>query len=156
MEQTMLRPTPCLCALAFLAFGAPVLAAPDALEAELVKLETGSWVAWKAHDGAYFRRFLSADHVEVQPNGPTAGADAIAGFVGSGACTVASYRIGDFKLTRFGEDTALLTYRADQDTICGTTKVPSPVWATSLFVRRRGRWSNALYVHTPAARPPAG
>lgn len=151
----MLRSLPCLCALALSAAAAPALAAPDSLEAELIKLETDSWVAWKAHDGAYFRRFLSADHVEVQPGGPTAGAEPIAGFVGSGACTVASYRIGEFKLTRFSADTALLTYRAEQDTTCGTAKVPSPVWATSLFVRRDGKWANALYVHTPAAKAAA-
>jgi hypothetical protein len=144
------------CVLVLSSTALPALAATDPLEMELIRLETGSWVAWKAHDGAYFRRFLSADHVEVQPNGPTAGAEAIAGFVGSGACSVASYTIGDFKLTRFGPDTALLTYRAEQDTTCGSVKVPSPVWATSLFVRREGRWTNALYVHTPASPPPVG
>ena len=31
--------------------------------------------------------------------------------------------------------------------------VPSPVWATSLYARRDGRWVNVMYQHTPLARP---
>ncbi len=65
-------------------------------------------------------------------------------------CTVNSYVIDNFKVAQFGTDTALLTYRAQQDTTCGAVHVPSPVWATSLFVRRAGRGQNALYVHSPA------
>ena len=58
------------------------------------------------------------------------------------------YALSDFRLTVFGQTTALLTYRAAQDTVCGTQKVPSPVWATSLYIKREGRWVNALYSHT--------
>ena len=38
---------------------------PDPLEATLIALERASWVAWQGHDGAFFDRFLSDDHVEV-------------------------------------------------------------------------------------------
>jgi hypothetical protein len=126
--------------------------ADPALEQELVALEKQSWVAWQGHDAAFFDRFLSADHVEMQGNGPS-GKDPVVAGVRAG-CDVRSYAVDRFRLTRFGPDTALLTYRARQDTICGTAKVPSPVWATSLFVRRDGRWTNALYVHSPAMDGP--
>jgi hypothetical protein len=43
----------------------------------------------------------------------------------------------------------LVTYRAEQDTVCGTARVPSPVWATSLYVKRAGKWLNVLYQHAP-------
>jgi len=134
---------------------APALAraasAEDAkLEAELTAMEKASWVAWQGHDGAFFERFLSGDHVEMQGNGPSGKAPVVAGV--KAGCTVKSYSVDRFSLTRFGPDTALLTYRAEQDTTCGTAKVPSPVWATSLFVRRDGRWQNALYVHSPAVK----
>jgi hypothetical protein len=52
---------------------------------------------------------------------------------------------------RIAKDTAALIYRAEQDTTCGGVKVPSPVWATSVFVRRDGRWQNFLYQHSAAA-----
>ncbi len=57
--------------------------------------------------------------------------------------------MGHFAFTRFSADSALLTYRAQQDTLCGGVAVPSPVWASSFFVKRNGRWQNVLYVHTP-------
>lgn len=124
-------------------------AAPAAsLDDELIALEKQSWVAWQGHDQDFFRRFLSDDHVEMTPGGPADKAGVVASV--GGACTVNSYQVDRFKVTRLGRDTALVTYRAAQDTVCGSQKVPSPVWATSLFVRRAGRWQNALYVHSPA------
>lgn len=140
---------PLLAAIAMLSIAAPVAHAADdkALEAELIAMEKASWVAWQGHDAAFFERFLSDDHVEMQP-GPAGKAAVVAGV--KAGCVVKSYDVDRFKLTRFSVHTALLTYRAAQDTMCGTAHVPSPVWATSLFVKRDGRWQNALYVHTPA------
>ena len=136
-----------LAAAAMLAGLAQAAPAPS-LDDELIALEKQSWVAWQGHDQDFFRRFLTDDHVEMTPGGPSPKAGVVASL--GGACTVRSYQVDRFKLTRFGPDTALLTYRAQQDTTCGTAKVPSPVWATSLYVRRAGRWQNALYVHSPA------
>ncbi|WP_372782001.1 nuclear transport factor 2 family protein [Phenylobacterium sp.] len=137
--------------LAALLLGSAARAAPAAsLEDTLVALEKQSWVAWQGHDGAFFDRFLSDDHVEMQGDGPSGKAPVVAGV--KAGCVVKSYAVDQFKLTRFSLDAALLTYRAEQDTSCGGFKVPSPVWATSLFVRRGGRWQNALYVHSPAAK----
>jgi hypothetical protein len=56
----------------------------------------------------------------------------------------------DMAVAGFDENTALLTYRAEQDTMCGKSAVPSPAWVSSLFVRRNGKWVNALYQHTKA------
>ena len=141
-----------LAAAAMLAGSSPA-AATVSIEDQLIALEKQSWVAWQGHDAAFFDRFLSADHVEMTPGGPSAKGPVVISV--AAGCTVKSYAVDRFKLTRFGPDTALLTYRAAQDTTCGGFKVPSPVWATSLFVRREGRWQNALYVHSPAAPEPA-
>lgn len=142
--------------LALLAAG-PAICAPksDPLAEQLIAMEKQSWVAWQGHDGKFFDQFLSADHVEVGAGGPGDKAGVVAGVAG-GACTVASYAIDHFKVTRFSADSALLTYRAQQDTRCGGAAVPSPVWATSVFVRRHGRWQNAVYVHTPIPQPAHG
>jgi hypothetical protein len=119
----------------------------------LTDLETKSWVAWQGHDGKYFDGFLSDDHVEVGFAGPVGKKSVVAGIAG-GACTVASYKVGEMQYSRIAEDTAVLVYRAEQDTKCGGVAVPSPVWATSVFVKRNGRWQNFLYQHSTAA--PAG
>jgi hypothetical protein len=121
----------------------------DSLAVTLTTLERQSWVAWQHHDGDFFRSFLSDDHVEVGTSG-IATKSQVVGYVASGVCVVASYAVDHFHTTRFDDNTALLTYRAEQHTTCGKAVVPSPTWVSSLFVRRGGRWMNALYQHTKA------
>lgn len=122
----------------------------DGLDSLLVGLERQSWVAWQARDGAFYQHFLADDHVET---GSTwlAGKSDVVGFVGSRICVVERYSLDRFHLTRFDENTALLSYHASQSTTCNGARVPSPVWVSSLFVRRDGKWLNALYQHTPAS-----
>lgn len=114
-------------------------------------LEVNSWVAWKNHDATFFERFLSEDHVEVHAAGIVGKSTVVDGVRASG-CVVQSYLLGQFSFTPVSADTVLLTYRAEQDTACGAMKVPSPVWATSLYTKRGGYWVNVLYQHTPVAR----
>ena len=125
---------------------------PDAgdqsLDAALIGLEKESWVAWKGHDGKFFASFLSDDHVELGFGGP-AGKAAVVSMVASPACSVQSYSVDRFTVTKFDSNTALVTYRADQTTTCNGAPVPSPVWVSSLYLKRGGRWLNALYQQTP-------
>ena len=139
-------------ALASLAFAPPLPAQdakPDsaavaAVKDTLVKLEKQSWEAWKNHDGKFFSEFLSDDHVEMGFRGPTNKATVV-GAVSGAVCTVKSYEVDKFELAMLAPDTALLTYRAAQDTTCGGKAVPSPVWVSSLLMKRGGRWVNVLY-----------
>ena len=140
-----------LAVLLVTATGALAQASGDAaLKDTLIDLERKSWVAWKGHDAAFFSSFLSDDHIEVGPRGILGKADIVAG-VGSTACKVESYAVSDFKFTRIAEDTAHLAYRAEQKTLCGEYVVPSPAWASSLYVKRGARWVNVLYQRTPAS-----
>ena len=114
-----------------------------------MKLEKQSWEAWKNRDGEFYRDFLSDDHQEIGAGGVSTKTD-IVPFVGSKACVVKSYSVDNFTVTIFDANTALLTYHAAQDTLCGGTPVPSPAWVSSLYVRRAGHWLNAFYQQTPA------
>jgi hypothetical protein len=122
--------------------------ASNALEATLVNLEKQSWTAWQKRDGNFFQEFLTDDHVEVGFGGVTRNKATIVAGVASPVCVVKSYTVDRFELTVLSADMALLTYHASQDTTCGATTVPSPVWASSLYVRRGGRWRNAFYQQT--------
>jgi uncharacterized protein (TIGR02246 family) len=122
-----------------------------ALRDELTALEKQSWVAWQKRDGAFFASFLAEDHVEVGFQGP-AGKAAIVAFVGSPACVVENYDVDHFSATRISRDTALLVYHARQKTTCGGAAVPSPAWASSLYVHRDGRWQNAAYQQSPTTQ----
>ncbi|MDQ6653931.1 MAG: nuclear transport factor 2 family protein [Acidobacteriota bacterium] len=127
--------------------GAGTPADHNALKDHLIALEKKSWEAWKKHDGRFFQDFLSEDHVEVGFSGLTNKATVVAG-VASPICTVKSYAVDKFELTTFDANTALLTYHAQQDTACNGNAVPSPVWVSSLYLRRGGQWRNALYQQT--------
>jgi hypothetical protein len=139
----------------FLAAGvAGVLSAISAADAgvdeALIALEKQSWVGWQNHDGAFYEGFLSDDHVEMGFGGPSSKAEVIAGV--KEGCTVASYAVDHFKVTLFSTDSALVTYHAAQDTNCGGVQVPSPVWVSSLYVKRDGKWVNALYQQSQAPK----
>lgn len=127
----------------------------DRLKQQLVDLEKRSWEAWKNRDGAFFQNFLSDDHLEVGYGGASTKAEVVA-FVGSPACQVESYELDDFTLTVYDEKTAALLYHAAQTTTCNGKPVPSPVWVSSLYVKRDGKWWNALYQQTPDHLRPAG
>lgn len=140
----------------FLAFASRPTAAQitdPRLEQDLVALEKQSWEAWKNRDGDFFEHFLSDDHVEIHPAG-IAGKAGVVASVRTKGCVVGSYSLDGFKLTKFSDDAALLTYWADQNTLCNGIAVPTPVWTGSLFIKRDGRWINAVYQHTKAAAPP--
>ena len=121
----------------------------DALKDTLVSLERQSWQAWQRRDGAFFQNFLTDDHVEVGFRGVARKAAVVAG-VASPACVVRSFAIDSFDLTTLSPTTALLTYHAVQRTLCNGHPVPSPVWASSLYVRRGNRWLNAMYQQSQA------
>lgn len=120
-----------------------------ALKEQLVKLEKQSWEAWKNRDGKFYQTFLSDDHVEMGFSG-RANKNDVVQFVGSPACQVKSYQLDDFELRLLAPDTALLTYREAQDTVC-RKQVPSPCWVSSLYVKHGDRWLNALYQQTAIA-----
>ena len=119
------------------------------ITSELTALERQSWVAWQARDGKFFDNFLSEDHIDVGAMG-TSGKAGIVRFVGSPACVVTSYQLDSIATVVFDAHAAVLTYRLQQDTKCGGTAVPSPVWVTSLYLRRDSHWHNALFSQIPA------
>lgn len=143
-------------ALLMFSFASPAIgqtAHPDKskLKETLTNLEKQSWEAWKNRDGKFFQAFLSDDHVEVGFQGVSDKSQVVS-FVASPICRIKSYTVESFELSEFGPDTALLTYRAVQDTTCNGNPVPSPVWVSSLYVKRGGRWLNALFQQSQAGR----
>ena len=121
---------------------------PRTLADTLTQLEIKSWDAWKARDSSFYRTFLSDDHVELGWSGRSSKAEVLA-TVATPRCVVKSYSTDDFKFTQFNANSALLTYHAAQTTLCGGKPIPSPVWVSSLYVRRGNRWLNAAYQQTP-------
>jgi len=133
---------------------AAAAAASPTTEQTLIDLETRSWAAWQKMDAGFWDRFLSDDHIEISGYAGATGKKSVIDGIRSRVCRVASYKVDHFTVRQFDPNTAVLVYRAEQDTTCGGIKVPSPVWATSLYQLRGGRWQNVLYEHTPVLTPP--
>ncbi|HWK83114.1 MAG TPA: nuclear transport factor 2 family protein [Caldimonas sp.] len=108
-----------------------------------------SWRAWQNHDGAFFRSTLADDHIDVGFSGPVDKQAVVVGVL-SPACTVRSFEVEGFRLLAVDANTAVLTYRARQDTMCGAFRVPSPTWVSALYVKRGGRWQNLVFQQTQA------
>ena len=117
------------------------------LQEQLVDLESSMWNAWKNKDAAVFEKNLSADSVLVDGNG-VSGKSMVA--QGIAMCNVKSFSLSDWKMTKMGASTALLTYKAKQDGTCGGQTIPATIWASSIWMKRKGEWVATFHQESPA------
>ena len=150
VDKKIIRPQQSITERAVSDQGGPALSDSQktALSEKLIDLEKQSWEAWKNRDGKFFQNFLTEDHVEAGVGGFTNKAQVVAG-VASPICVVKTYAVSAFKVTFFDATTAVVNYRAEQDTTCNGVAVPSPAWTSSMYVKRGDHWLNALYQQTP-------
>lgn len=117
------------------------------LQQQLVDLETSMWNAWKNKDAAVFEKNLSSDSVLVDGSG-VSGKSMVA--QGIAMCNVKSFSLSDWKMTKMGTSTALLTYKAKQDGTCGGQTIPATIWASSIWMKRKGEWVATFHQESPA------
>jgi uncharacterized protein (TIGR02246 family) len=130
-------------------FLAPFAAAAD-LQADLMAIEKGLWTAWGKKDGEPFKKMLTADAVEVVAGTePVVGRDAIVKVITTLPCELRSFAFQDGKLRRLSPDVVVLSYTATQDATCEGQKMPPRVYATSIYVRQKGKWLQTNYQETP-------
>jgi hypothetical protein len=115
----------------------------------IISTEKKLWEAWKSKDIKPFKTYLSADSVMIGDAGVSNKADSVKELE-SMACEVKSYDLSDIKVTFFNSDAALMTYKATQDATCGGQTAPPNVWASSIYVKRGGKWWAASHQETPA------
>jgi hypothetical protein len=125
----------------------------DALKADLVAMERKAWEAWKNKNADFFRTYLSDDAINNGREGVET-KDQIVRGVATDDCEVRSYSFdeGSFALRRIDADAAILTYKANQDYTCNGRVGPTPVWVSTVYVKRRGKWLNMLYQETQAGQ----
>ena len=127
-------------------------AKPRISKAQLLKQlsakETTLWEAWKNKNAKPFQANLSADSVMIGGGGVSNKADSIKEIT-SAACDVKSYSLSDWKLTMIDADAVLLTYKGTQDGTCGGVALPAAAWASSIWIKRGGRWLNFSHQESP-------
>ena len=121
----------------------------EMLQKQLSDTETALWTAWKNKDAAPFETNLSDDAVMVGEMGVSA-KGAVTGDIKS--CDVKSFSLSDWKMTKMTTTATLLTYKATQEGSCGGMALPSSVWASSVWVKRKDVWVAVFHQETPARK----
>ncbi len=121
----------------------------NSVKETLITLERQLWKGWKDKDSSTFQKVLSQDSIGVGGSGVDNRATILRG-ISSGDCVVRSYSLENFQVVMLDKNTAILTYKATQDATCRGNTIPAMVWASSVFVRRNGRWQAAFHQETPA------
>ena len=120
--------------------------AGNSVEAQIIALEKAGWEAWKNKDARWFQANLTDDALSVHAEGV---ADKSQSIKDIGSCDVKSVSLDNFKFLMIDKDTALITFVGTQDAVCGGKTQPGSVRASSVYVRRGGKWLNVFYTEVP-------
>ena len=123
----------------------------NSIEAQIVALEQKAFEAWKNKDKKFFEEHMYEAGQYLDADGVGGKAQYVKAIVDNN-CTVSSYSLDNTKVTMLGEDVALLTYRYANDVVCGGKPEASPLWASTVYVRRGGKWLIAFHQEILAAQ----
>jgi uncharacterized protein (TIGR02246 family) len=123
----------------------------NSVEAEIVALEKSAFAAWKNKDKKFFEENMAEDGQYLDLNGVGAKAQYVKAIIENN-CTVSTYALDNTKVTMLSKDVALLTYRYSHDAVCGGNPEASPLWASTMYVKRGGKWLIAFHQEIPAAQ----
>ncbi len=118
-----------------------------ALLKKLSANETALWNAWKNKDAKPFQNWLASDGVMIGEQGVGAKADVVQ-MMAQMPCEVTSFTLSDWKLSMVDADAGVLTYKGVAEGTCAGQPIPT-VWASSLWVNRKGRWVAFSHQETP-------
>jgi hypothetical protein len=134
--------------LILLAWPAQLFAQSKEMETALVNTERSLWEAWKNKDSATFEKTLDPSAVTMGSTGLMDRTASIKDIAGSN-CQVRSYTLTDTKLTQIDKDTALLTYKANQDATCDGKKAPSLVNVSTIYEKHGDKWQPIFHQESP-------
>ncbi len=120
-------------------------------KAMLLNMEKGLWAAFKDNNTKPFEEVMTANAIDLSGPVPTHRADFMK-MLNSKQCTVNSYAIddGSAQVVEAARDAAVLYYKVTEDASCGGQKAPSPVWASTVWVKQAGKWKAAFHQESPA------
>ena len=123
---------------------------------ELMKVVQGMWQAWQNQDPQPFEQNLASDGILVSHQGPQTNAEVIKDVAGK-QCQVKSFSVDakSARLTKIDSNTYIITYKAEQDAVCQGNKLPSPVYASEVWIKHGSDWKNHFYQETALVTPAA-
>lgn len=128
----------------------PVLAQAQgnsATDQQLIQKEKSLWEAWKNKNAQPFEQETATNIPGVSPSGFTTIQQMTQEIQ---QCNVTSYSIEEPRVDWVDNDVAVVSYKATQDATCKGNKVPSTVWAQSVWAKKDGKWIAVSHQEVPA------
>ncbi|MBA2647439.1 MAG: nuclear transport factor 2 family protein [Pyrinomonadaceae bacterium] len=132
------------------AFGQTKMSKDSKVETQIIALEKQGWEAWKNKNAAWFQTNLAEDALQVNGGG-VLNKSQIVKITGTD-CEIKSFSLDNFKFLMLDKNSALITFTGMQDGVCSGKTIPAKVHSTSVYVKRGGKWLNALYTETPTVQ----
>ena len=122
--------------------------APEkALEAKIIALDKQGWEAWKSNDSKWFKENTTEGFMSISSDGISNKAEVVKSIPTD--CKVKAFTLADFKFIMLDKNAVLLIYTAKQDAVCGGKKGPATLRVAVNYVKRGGRWLEAMYMQAP-------
>jgi hypothetical protein len=145
MKHPLITITCCL-TLVSISFGQSKFTKDETIKSKIIALEKSGWDAWKNKNAEWFQTNTTANFLSINFEGISDKSQVIESLA---ECDVKSVSLEDFKFVRIHDDVVIMTYIANQDGVCGDNKLTTKVRARVNYVKRGGKWLEALYMETP-------
>ena len=120
------------------------------LEQYIISLDKLGWEAWKNNDPRWFQANTTDEFLSINSDGVSNKEQVVQSTLAD--CKVDSVSLADFTFVLLNKDAVLLTYVANQDGTCGGKRLAPKVRVSVNYVRRDGKWLEALYMETPISK----
>ena len=132
------------------ALGQTTMSKDSKVEAQIIALEKAGWEAWKNKDSSWTRDNVTEEFLLVNSDGVSNKTQVVKSTATD--CEVKSYSLDNFKFVTLDKDSVLMTYTAMQEGVCSGKTIPANVRASVVYVKRGGKWLEALYMETPTVK----
>ena len=129
---------------------APVSKAAAGLQDTLFANEKAGWEAFKKKDATAFKKLLATDVWDVEDHGPVT----LQEWVNSMKdYDLTEYTLDETKMSQINPGVVLVMYKARFQATYQGKPLASPVYASSVWVSRGGKWLLVFHQETPVIKP---
>ena len=139
-----------ICIATTVVFGQTNMPDDKNIESQIISLEKAGWEAWKNNNAEWFQSNTTEEFLSINSEGVSDKEQVVNST--PTACDVKNVSIDNFKFVMLSENTVVLTYIAIQDGVCGEKKLAEKIRVAVNYVKRNGKWLEALYMETPMAK----
>ncbi|MBB6142155.1 hypothetical protein HNQ77_000093 [Silvibacterium bohemicum] len=112
--------------------------------------ETASWQAWVGTriDIPAAQKLLAPGYVDIDASGVAWSADEM--FAQMKNCGISYFKFKDPQVHLLTPNSAAIVYGVDATAMCGDQKISADLLASSVWVKRNGKWLTEIHTETPA------